>query len=100
MIVIVVGVPSSLSLTFKSATTTCVVLPGLNCTASVLSSAKGCLLIPKLISGIFSLSTSTTITPSAVPSKPTRPMFSPSALFQPSANAGEVVFKIFVKIIV
>ena len=81
-IVIVVGVLSSLSLTSNVGTATSFVPPGLTCKASVLSSASGFLLIPKFISLIFSLSTSTAISPSAFPSNPTRPIFSPSALFQ------------------
>ena len=91
------GTTSSLSVIFKSGTFTCVVLPGLNCDASVLSSATGFLLIPKLISEIFSLNTSTAIIPSALPSNPTRPMFSPSALFQLTGSCAVLLFKTSVK---
>ena len=93
---IIFGVPSSLSLTFKSGTTTCVSPPGLNSTGFAVSLATGFLLIPKSLSEESASATSTLITPSALPSLPAPPLLgcSPSALFQLAGRLGVVAFNL------
>ena len=95
----VVGVLSSLSLTFNVGTCTLLSLPGFACVGSVLSSAIGFLLIPKSTFGIEVVFTSTVISPSPAPSVcPSFPVglfeliFSPSALFQLLGREASVPF--------
>ena len=94
--VIIFGVPSSLSLTFKSGTTTCVSPPGFNSFALVVSFASGFLLIPKSLFIESVVPTVVSRIPSGVPSVPTPLLFgcSPSALFQLVGRLGVVAFNL------